>query len=312
MSGWIIPSAYMRTPYTETACWPPKRTSIMFMTIDVRRPAMLLRKLGRPHETIFFIMRSEKCGLTKRSASFFDRNGSIESIVVVIIARQLASAAAHIPKPKTARKRNSTVAPKSDMNMLRLMLVLIFPQMRRKLSDANIIVVNGESIAYVLMYMTAWDANSPSAPISAIRRGAAKNNSPPIARPARKIRTIARENILFASSPLPSPSAIDIGTEEPTPMRSAREKFMITKGIARLMAANAVLPRKRPTKTPSSVWYIADASMPMAPGSAAFRKSLPGFVLTKRLCCSMFLIFVFLQFLFKSVRKIRTGIYENS
>ena len=198
------------------------------------------------------------------------------------------------------------------MNMLRLMLVLIFPQMRRKLSDANIIVVNGESIAYVLMYMTAWDANSPSAPISAIRRGAAKNSSPPIARPARKIRTIARENILFASSPLPSPSAIDIGTEEPTPMRSAREKFMITKGIARLMAANAVLPRKRPTKTPSSVWYIADASMPMAPGSAAFRKSLPGFVFTKRLCCSMFLIFVFLQFLFKSVRKIRTGIYENS
>ena len=36
---------------------------------------------------------------------------------------------------------------------------------------------------------------------------------------------------------------MDIGTAEPTPMRSAREKFIITKGIARFIAAKAVSPK---------------------------------------------------------------------
>lgn len=33
---------------------------------------------------------------------------------------------------------------------------------------------------------------------------------------------------------------MEIGTEAPTPMRSASEKLMITKGMARLIAAKAI------------------------------------------------------------------------
>ena len=62
-------------------------------------------------------------------------------------------------------------------------------------------------------------------------------------------------------------------------MRSAREKLMMTKGMARLMAAKAVAPAKWPTKMPSKVWYRAEASMLMAPGIEARKKSLKGGVL---------------------------------
>jgi hypothetical protein len=72
---------------------------------------------------------------------------------------------------------------------------------------------------------------------------------------------------------------MDMGTAAPTPIRSAREKLIMTKGIARLTAAKAVEPRKCPTKTPSTVWYSAEASMLTAPGIAARKKSFSGAVL---------------------------------
>ena len=64
----------------------------------------------------------------------------------------------------------------------------------------------------------------------------------------------AQVKILLASSPSPLPSRTEMGTADPTPMRSAREKLMMTKGMARLTAAKAVAPRNCPTKTPSTVW----------------------------------------------------------
>ncbi len=42
-----------------------------------------------------------------------------------------------------------------------------------------------------------------------------------------------------------------MGTDEPTPMRSASAKLMMTNGMARFSAANGVLPRNRPTNMPS-------------------------------------------------------------
>ena len=69
---------------------------------------------------------------------------------------------------------------------------------------------------------------------------------------------------------------MDMGTAEPTPIKSASEKLIMTNGMARLSAAKAVSPRKRPTKTPSSVWYSAEASMLIAPGMEARKNSLTG------------------------------------
>ena len=73
-----------------------------------------------------------------------------------------------------------------------------------------------------------------------------------------------------------------MGTEEPTPIRSASEKLMITKGMARFSAAKAVSPRIRPTKIPSRSWYRAEASMLTAPGTAAMKKSFVGETLENR------------------------------
>ena len=74
---------------------------------------------------------------------------------------------------------------------------------------------------------------------------------------------------------------MEMGTEDPTPTRSAREKLMITKGMARLRAAKAVASRKLPTKTPSRSWYKEEASMLTAPGTEAMKNSLTGGVLAK-------------------------------
>ena len=77
---------------------------------------------------------------------------------------------------------------------------------------------------------------------------------------------------------------MEIGTDEPTPIRSAREKLMMTKGMARLTAANAVAPRYCPTNIPSMVWYRAEASILTAPGMDARKKSFSGDVTEKSLC----------------------------
>ena len=74
---------------------------------------------------------------------------------------------------------------------------------------------------------------------------------------------------------------MDMGTAEPTPIRSASEKLIITNGMARLTAAKAVSPRKRPTKTPSIVWYSAEASILIAPGMEARKNSFSGGVFEK-------------------------------
>lgn len=65
------------------------------------------------------------------------------------------------------------------MTILRAMLLLIFPQMRRKLSTAKTIVVKGEAIAYTRIYCIAKSASASSAPMNCISHGAAKKNIAP-------------------------------------------------------------------------------------------------------------------------------------
>ena len=79
----------------------------------------------------------------------------------------------------------------------------------------------------------------------------------------------------------PGAAPMAMGTEAPTPIRSAREKLITTKGMARLTAAKAVDPKNWPTKTPSIIPYRAEASMLTAPGRAARKKSLTGGVRAK-------------------------------
>ena len=69
---------------------------------------------------------------------------------------------------------------------------------------------------------------------------------------------------------------MEMGTADPTPIKSASEKLIITKGMARLIAAKAVAPKNWPTNIPSSVWYNAEASILIAPGIEASKNSLSG------------------------------------
>ena len=103
----------------------------MFMTIDVSRPAILFRKLGRPHANIFFTMEKENTGLTNESARRPFLNCRREIEAVIAIPRHDANAAAQIPKPKTPRNTSSTTAQNTERNMLRHMLVCIFPHILR-------------------------------------------------------------------------------------------------------------------------------------------------------------------------------------
>ena len=114
-------------------------------------------------------------------------------------------------------------------------------------------VVSGEQRAYTRRYCAAKSSNSPSAPISDISAGASAYSSAPTAAPATIIIITAQVKMLSASRFSPRPRLTDTGTDEPTPMRSARAKLIITNGIARLSAAKAVSPRYWPTKTPSRI-----------------------------------------------------------
>lgn len=166
--------------------------------------------------------------------------------------------------------------------MFRAMLPRMYPQMRRKLSAAKTMVVTGEAIQYTRRYCTAWAAKSPSAPIMAMRAGAARYSTAPMAAPVPTMSRQAQVKMLLASWSSLRPRAMEMGTAEPTPIRSAREKLMMTKGMARFRAAKAVLPTNCPTNRPSSRPYRAEASMLTAPGMAAMKNSFTGGVLANR------------------------------
>ena len=64
----------------------------------------------------------------------------------------------------------------------------------------------------------------------------------PIIIDTQNIIITEHENILFAVLWSSLPSDTEIGADAPTPMRSASEKFIITRGIAIFTAANAPSP----------------------------------------------------------------------
>ena len=100
--------------------------------------------------------------------------------------------------------------------------------------------------------------------------------------PVPMIIRMLQEKMLFASCSCFLPRQTEMGTAEPTPIRSDNAKLMMTKGMARLIAAKAVAPRNWPTRMPSKVWYRADASMLTMPGIDAIRKSFTGVVFAKK------------------------------
>ena len=112
-------------------------------------------------------------------------------------------------------------------------------------------VVTGENRAYTRRYRAASSASSPSAPMSSISRGAEQKRAAPTSAPAPTIIRQAQVKMLLAAASSFWPSRTEMGTAEPTPMRSARAKLMMTKGMARLMAAKAASPSTCPTRMPS-------------------------------------------------------------
>lgn len=114
-----------------------------------------------------------------------------------------------------------------------------------------------------------------------MRRGAARNMTAPVTMLLPTIIRMLQEKILSASKRCFLPRHMEMGTEEPTPIMSASAKLMITNGMARLRAANAVSPKNRPTRIPSNVWYREEASMLIMPGMEARKNSLTGGVFEK-------------------------------
>ena len=71
---------------------------------------------------------------------------------------------------------------------------------------------------------------------------------------------------------------MDMGADAPTPIRSASEKFIITRGIAIFTAANAPSPRVCPIKMPSMMLYIDMANILIIPGAATIKNSRQGLI----------------------------------
>ena len=138
------------------------------------------------------------------------------------------------------------------------------------------------------MYWVARRSKLPSAPIQPSRTGEAKNRKLPTIRPCRTTIRQAQVKMLLASSGFFSPRRTEMGTAEPTPMRSEIAKLMMTSGMARLSAAKASPPSSCPTNMPSSSWYSEDASMPTEPGSAALKNRRVGLVLRNSSFCVIF------------------------
>ena len=116
---------------------------------------------------------------------------------------------------------------------------------------AKKMVVMGLHRAYVRMYRAAVSARLSSAPMNRARGSAAKNITVPITSAAIKISRIEQEKILLAVFSSFLPSAMDMGTEEPTPTRSDREKLIRITGKAILTAAKAASPSFWPMNMPS-------------------------------------------------------------
>ena len=108
-------------------------------------------------------------------------------IVQINMPQLTANADPAMPILNTPMQRYSSGRIRADMTILSVMLVLIFPQMRRKLSVAKTMVVKGEARAYTLTYRMASSASSPSAPIKPIRNGAKTQISAPEIMPTMKI-----------------------------------------------------------------------------------------------------------------------------
>ena len=109
----------------------------------------------------------------------------------------------------------------------------------------------GEHSAYTRRYCVPSSKSSPSAPMAESRGEDKPKSIAPSTAPEAAIPMHAQVNTLFALSYSFLPNEWDIITEEPTPIRSATAKFMITNGMARLTAANAVSPKNCPTIIPS-------------------------------------------------------------
>ena len=112
------------------------------------------------------------------------------------------------------------------------------------MSIAKKIEESGLQSAQVRKYLTEVSSSTSSAPIRRQSGSAAKNITAPIMTDVMNIIITEQENTLFAVSLSFLPSAIEIGTDAPTPIRSAREKLIITSGIAIFTAANAPSPSK--------------------------------------------------------------------
>ena len=87
--------------------------------------------------------------------------------------RQVPSAAPAMPRCSTSRKNASSATLRMDMKILRNMLSRVLPQMRRKLSTAKDDGGHRRTEAVDAQIGDRQEANSPSAPISAIISGAA-------------------------------------------------------------------------------------------------------------------------------------------
>ena len=142
------------------------------------------------------------------------------------------------------------------------------------------------------MYFDEVCKRLSSAPINLAKGSAAKNITVPIITDAIKIKTMEHEKILLAVVSSFLPSAIEIGTDAPTPTRSASEKFIITRGIAILTAAKATSPNFCPINTPSMMLYIDIANILIIPGNATVKNSLHGDIVANIVFESIF-IFLF-------------------
>lgn len=121
------------------------------------------------------------------------------------------------------------------------------------MSTANMIVVTGRAqrihahILHAVLEQLTVRAHETQ---QAGRRGA--NRTTPSAAPDATMAMHAQVNMLLAVASSLRPRLCEMSTDEPTPIRSAIEKLMMTNGIARLTAAKAVSPRNCPTIMPSS------------------------------------------------------------
>lgn len=119
------PSTNIRTPYTETAASPPRRTRITFMRMDVMRAAMFCKKLGQPQEMTCRIAFQENRGLQKRSTAFPRTNGMRATRVQRNMLLHEARAEAQSPQRNTPKNRSPSPTQSRDMRMLIPMLLRI-------------------------------------------------------------------------------------------------------------------------------------------------------------------------------------------